>query len=239
MKTDPAPPAERREPPNARREPFAESLKQTVARTPSPRAPAQGSAQAAGRPLQQTPPLAAGPKQAHAVRSLIAAGDQTARTLQRARAGHEAHAQVLTERRGHAETMDQVRVEGRVADRIFSELTRLPPEERPAPIVAPPPVGSGSGGAQQAQASVSPPSRAEAAMELVEKIEVWMKSSRPALTLGVGGALQAEVTVERTGPGRISLAFRGKKGPPSHSDVRAVRDALERRGLLLTSVQIG
>lgn len=232
MKTDPSLPTERRLPSVARREPFAQSLQQAAPRgQKAPRQPL---------PLPSTPQaqLAAGVKQAHGIRELVAAGDRTARTLQRARTGHEAQEQGLGERRDHFGAREQVHGNQRAAERIAAELGRGPAEERALPVISAQPTAHGFGGAQQPGTPAPPATRVEAAMELVTKIEVWLKSTRPALTLGVAGALNSEVTVERTGPGRVSLSFRGKNGPPSHSDVRAVRDALERRGLLLTSVRI-
>lgn len=242
MKTDAPPAAEKRSSAKPR-EPFQRTLDAVSPKRkerPPPGNPAPVISPPPGK--QAVAVSVAAQVQARAqVKALVAAGDRTATTLQHARAGHELQTQQWSERSAEFDRRDVGRTEAKAFDKLALELLKpFAPDERPPAALQPvSSVGAGGGQAAGASATPSPPqTRAEAARELVQKIEVWLKTSRPALTLGVGGALQAEVTVERTGPGRVSLSLRGHHGPPSHSDVRAVKDALEQRGLLLTSVRI-
>jgi hypothetical protein len=76
-------------------------------------------------------------------------------------------------------------------------------------------------------------------MELIERIEVFVRSQRPALKMSLGGALDATVEVERTGPREVSLRIQGRRGPVPSEELARIRGALEAKGLRLRSLQAG
>lgn len=203
-----------------------------------------------------TPPLAraAGPVLATA-RGALASPENLGRTRQTL----HAEAQRLGTVRGEASTQVQERTEHRLTDLIARELSRearpvAPPQPEARPASGTPAgdasradaqtqetrvsgaASTGSGGATSAE-SVSPASRAEAALELIERIEVFVKSQRPALSLSLRGALEATVEVERTGPREVALRIQGRRGPLPAEELSRLRDALEARGLRLRSLR--
>lgn len=162
--------------------------------------------------------------------------------------------------RGEAQAQGQERAWHRVSELIARELARddrggsLPsPAPRPASAESSRPPGLQEPGATGAAESrvgapggagptgsadaVTPPSRAEAALELIERIEVFVKSQRPALSLSLRGALEATVEVERTGPREVALRIQGRSGPVPSETLTHLRDALEARGLRLRSLR--
>ncbi|WP_240359529.1 hypothetical protein [Pyxidicoccus trucidator] len=170
-------------------------------------------------------------------------------------------AQRLGTVRGEASTQVQERTEHRLTEIIVRELSRearpaVPPvpDSRPAPgapsgeasragpdtqpqeLRVTGAASTGSGGAASTE-EVSPASRAEAALELIERIEVFVKSQRPALSLSLRGALEATVEVERTGPREVALRIQGRRGPLPAEELSRLRDALEARGLRLHSLR--
>ncbi|HEX8700995.1 MAG TPA: hypothetical protein VF815_19270, partial [Myxococcaceae bacterium] len=90
---------------------------------------------------------------------------------------------------------------------------------------------SGAGG------ETAPAVRAEAALELIERIEVFVKSQRPALSLSLRGTLDATVELERTGPREVAVRLQGRKGPVPVEELARLRDALEARGLRLSALR--
>ncbi len=106
--------------------------------------------------------------------------------------------------------------------------------------------GQGQGQAQTqllpqagaAPGQLSPALKAQAAVELVRRIEVFLKTDRPALALTVAGALSARVEVERTGKGEVALRIQGMKGPPPAEDIARIRDELRSRGLKVSSLSV-
>lgn len=81
--------------------------------------------------------------------------------------------------------------------------------------------------------------RAQATIALVQRIETFVRSQRPALALTVAGALNLKVEVERTGRNEIALRVQGSKGPPPAEDVARIREAILARGLKLSSLSVG
>ncbi|HEX8434359.1 hypothetical protein [Archangium sp.] len=176
--------------------------------------------------------------------------------LGQVRQGMTVESHRLRDVRGQAHQTDQERVRQRVTDLIFRELAREP---RPEPVsphsatprglepsASPPPVEAlsaagevrtgGPGGASAAALDTpNPEVRAQAALELIEKIEVFVKSQRPALAMRLGGALDATVEVERTGAREVSLRIQGRRGPLPQEDLARIRDALAERGLKLSA----
>lgn len=237
MKTDRASVPENDRSP-APKQSFQDAIRRPEPKKPPPAVPPPGQGKEA-RPL----PVASGLR-AHSVAvQILAAGDRTHRALKEARGKHEATAETLVNRREELGAKVHRGAEERILERVKQEADpERTPSTAPTEAQRATPTAEGRTGApavgERGPAQGPAGTSATSAVELVQKIEVWVKSSRPTLALTVGGPLAAEVTVERTGPGRVSLALRGNNGPPSHSDVRAVRDALEARGLRLTSVRI-
>ncbi|MCY1014769.1 hypothetical protein [Pyxidicoccus sp. MSG2] len=241
-----------RPPPRTARAPASEPA-------PSPR-PGVASARSPGLPGGRAP----APVQARASGPVLATSRgalASAESLGRTRQAMHSEAWRLGTVRGEANTQVQERTEHRLTDLIARELSRdsrpaaaSVPEARPAsssPATdpgrgaadAPPPESrvtgagaTGSGGASSAE-TVSPATRAEAALELIERIEVFVKSQRPALSLSLRGALDATVEVERTGPREVALRIQGRRGPLPTEDLARLRDALEARGLRLRSLR--
>ena len=84
----------------------------------------------------------------------------------------------------------------------------------------------------------SPALKAHAAVELVRRIEVMLKSERPSLALTLSGAMSGKVEVERTGKGEVALRIQGSRGPPPAEDIARVRDELQSRGLKISSLSV-
>jgi hypothetical protein len=176
--------------------------------------------------------------------------------LGQVRQGLTAEAHRLRDVRGEAHQMHQERVRQRVTDLIARELAREPRPEPPMPRSAPaspgpetpsstPPVESssssaggarpgGAGGAAALEMS-NPEARVQAALELIEQIEVFVKSQRPALAMRLGGTLDATVEVERTGEHEVALRIQGRRGRFPQKDLARIRDALAERGLKLSA----
>jgi len=180
----------------------------------------------------------------------------SAEHLGQVRQGLNVESHRLRDVRGEAHQTHQERVQQRVTDLISRELAREPRAEPVAPRPAATPPGSeaptsqpsvealaageararGPGGAGTATVDApNPEVRAQAALELIEKIEVFVKSQRPALAMRLGGALDATVEVERTGARAVSLRIQGRRGPLPQQDLARIRDALADRGLKLSA----
>jgi hypothetical protein len=164
----------------------------------------------------------------------------------------EAHR--LKDVRGESLQVNRERGEQRAAELVTRELAREPRLEvaprAPAPRPAPEPGASASSGEALAAVGASPggapaggaapaeapgaDTRAQAALALIEKIDVFMKSQRPALALRLGGALEATVEVERTGAREVALRIQGHRGPVPAGQLEHIREALASRGLRLS-----
>jgi hypothetical protein len=168
-------------------------------------------------------------------------------------------AQRLRTTRTEAQGVSQERTEHRVSELISRELARefhsepAPPStaraaaslaepfRQPAPSEGPVLTGEArltisAAGAAAPQAP-SAQVQAQAAMALIEKIELFVRSQRPALRLSLGGPLAATVEVERTGPREVSLRIQGRGGPLAQEELTRIRDGLEARGLRLRSLR--
>ena len=178
--------------------------------------------------------------------------------LGQVRQGLNTEAHRLRDVRGEAHQTSQERVHQRVTDLIARELTREPRAE--PGMSQPPPTAPGSeasaslsqhvepgsatgeprlggpGGTRAAAADTpQPEARVQATLELIEKLEVFVKSQRPALAMRLGGTLNATVEVERTGAREVALRIQGHRGPLSPEDTARIRDALAARGLKLSA----
>ena len=174
--------------------------------------------------------------------------------LGQVRQGLNAEAHRLRDVRGDAHQTHQERMQQRVTDLIARELAREPRAEPVAPRSTPPSPGpdtptalpsaeglSAAGGARPGGAggaaleTPAPEIRVQAALELIEQIEVFVKSQRPALAMRLGGALDATVEVERTGEREVSLRIQGRRGRVPQKDLERIRDELSARGLKLSA----
>lgn len=231
----------------------------------APRQPAgarpPGSAMGLGKPAApvQRLQVAASPGKVIAHARVALASPEN---LGRVRQHMHVEAQRLQHTRHEAQALSQERTEHRVSELIARELARdLRAAEPPPAIAAPrltpqptsepardpasgdsvsqaggPRVGGASTGAQSPEAPDTS-LKAQAAMELIERIEVFVKSQRPAMRLSLGGALEATVEVERTGPREVALRIQGKRGPVAMEELSRIRDALEAKGLRLRTLQ--
>lgn len=174
--------------------------------------------------------------------------------LGQVRQGLSAEAHRLRDVRGDAHQTHQERVQQRVTDLIARELAREPHAEPVAPRTPPSPgpetpastplveafsaaEGARPGGARGAAAvdTSNPEVRVQAALELIEQIEVFVRSQRPALAMRLGGTLDATVEVERTGEREVALRIQGRRGRFPQKDLTRIRDALAARGLKLSA----
>ncbi|MBL8936747.1 MAG: hypothetical protein JNM69_19465 [Archangium sp.] len=85
----------------------------------------------------------------------------------------------------------------------------------------------------------TPEVRAAQAAALIERIDTFVRSQRPALALTLNNSLGARVEIEKLGPGRIALKLVGQNGPPDADTVNRIRDELEARGLKVGALSVG
>jgi hypothetical protein len=161
--------------------------------------------------------------------------------------------------RAEAHTSTQEKTEHRLSELLSRELAHelraepsqaLSPRSASAPLETPrkaapteglPVMGEArlaAGGA--APASPEPPNpqlKVQATLQLIEKIELFVQSQRPALRMSLGYPLSAMVEVERTGPREVALRIEGRHGPLAREDLSRIRDALGARGLRLRSLR--
>jgi len=88
------------------------------------------------------------------------------------------------------------------------------------------------------QRQVVPEARAAQAVALIERIDTFVKSQRPALALTLNNSLGARVEIEKLGPGRIALRLVGQNGPPSAESVSRIREELSARGLKIGALSV-
>jgi hypothetical protein len=181
----------------------------------------------------------------------------SAEGLRALRQGMHGEVQRLGEVRSLSVGQGEQQREQRAVELIARELVRELPREVPGvpapgprlePTAAPSAAGDGgeavqrvgAGGGRGAAPAAAPSAqlRAEAAVALIERIELFVRSGRPAMALSVGGSLAATVEVERTGPREVALRIQGRRGPPAPAELAQVRAALAERGLRLRSLQV-
>jgi hypothetical protein len=138
----------------------------------------------------------------------------------------------LEERRDTAEGNEKQR-HARAMDLIVRELTESFGE---APRLPTPPVAPSA--ATPPADAASPEKRAEAVAQLIERINVLVRSQRPTLSFTLNNSFAAKVEVEKTGPRQVSLRIQGWNGPPPPSEIALIREALRERGLKLTSLSL-
>lgn len=161
--------------------------------------------------------------------------------------------------RTESQTIAQEKTEHRLSELISRELSRdfrveLPPQ-LPSRAVPPPPESSrgpapteGLAAAGESRPdtrlagmatpdSPDPQLKVQATLQLIERIELFVQSQRPALRMNLGSPLSATVEVERTAPREVSLRIQGRHGPLAQEELAHIRDALEARGLRLRSLR--
>lgn len=178
--------------------------------------------------------------------------------LSQVRQGMSAEAHRLRDVRGEAHQTGQERMHQRLTDLVARELARepraepVPPHAPPlSPGAEPPPApsplealaaaggtsrGGVEGAATKALEPANPEARVQATLELIEKLEVFVKSQRPALAMRLGGALDATVEVERTGEREVALRIQGHRGGLPQKELLRIREALAERGLKLSAL---
>lgn len=212
-----------------------------VSKQTSP-APKPGSVAASGKAVAAAP-----------VHSQVAVArtrvDAEAKRLGDVRAHHVATAeQASTVRAELTDGADQQR-SNRLVDLIVKELvTEF--ETRPGgaasqkignpvqPISALNELPFGVGAQPPKAPTPGPEVRAAQAAALIERIEVFVKSQRPALALTLNNSLGARVEIEKLGPGRIALRLVGQNGPPAPATVNRIREELQARGLKVGALSV-
>lgn len=170
----------------------------------------------------------------------------TARAAARAEAN--AKAENLVELRSQHGEKAQAKYDSRLVDLICAELKAEFGNELSRPQAAnsdrpvPAPVPS------QPQATVTPITQASAkqeaalkaasAVQLIEKIEAFVKSQRPGIALTLDGSLGARVEIERLGPKEVALRVVGKNGPPAPEDIGRIREEMRARGLKVGALSV-
>ena len=162
--------------------------------------------------------------------------------------------------RTEAQTMAQEKTEHRLSELISRELSREfhgesrphlpsratpPPPESSCPRGSAPSEGLSAAGEPRpaihlaGMASPQAPdtqAKVQATLQLIERIELFVQSQRPALRMSLGSPLAAMVEVERTAPREVALRIQGRHGPLAPEELTRIRDALEARGLRLSSL---
>ncbi|RPH71144.1 MAG: hypothetical protein EHM78_08670 [Myxococcaceae bacterium] len=95
---------------------------------------------------------------------------------------------------------------------------------------------SGGASATTAAPHLASEGRIERALALVERIERFVRSGRPSLSLTLRGSVAGELEVQRVARGAITLRLSSPR-PPSASELGELRQALEARGLSVRSFE--
>lgn len=206
-----------------------------------------------------TAPVARGGVVPGPTRAATARAYASAEHLGQVRQQLHGEARRLEEERGEAHQATQERTTRRLTELLARELSRElraepPPASGPLPPAADrqppssaealygagePRAASGSAGAAPPQPAPSLEARVQSTLELIERIELFVRSQRPGLSLRLGGALEATVEVERTGPREVALRVQGLRGPLPAEELARMRQALEARGLRLSALHAG
>lgn len=165
-----------------------------------------------------------------------------AQTLLQARRVMDQEAARLTQVRAEHHASSEERIDGRVIDLVCRELLSDCPERRArageAALTPALPLGTGPGPPSAPAMQEGIAATRSAVLELIERIEVFVRSRRPVLALTVGGALQANVEVERTAPGEVALKLACAKRRPPPELLSRLRDELRARGLKVSALSI-
>jgi len=102
-----------------------------------------------------------------------------------------------------------------------------------APVIGDGPAQAGS----SLSASPHPGPRARAS-ELSVKIELFMQTQRPTLSITLAGGLYGHADLERIGPRRVAVRLAGWNKKWSRQELQALRQALTARGLELAQLSV-
>lgn len=207
---------------------------------------------AKAEPKAEPPTVVMGPRAAPARPTVnVKRHEAVAASMQRAREHVNRTAQNLTELRAHHVDTGQKEQHARLVDLICQELRAefggdmkvAANSDKPAPFntgtvvpisaAAPQP-----GPAQSPAVPLAATVKAASAVELIEKIDTFMKSQRPALAITLEGSLGARVEIERLGPKEVAVRVVGKNGPPSAEDIGRIRDEIRARGLKVGALSV-
>jgi hypothetical protein len=164
-----------------------------------------------------------------------------------ARASADATAENLVELRVHAAHTAEQRYDRRLVDLIFNELTaelgdadRKPAanSDRPAQVQGSAPPKATLAPVSHAAARQEAQVKAASAVDLIEKIEAFVRSQRPGIAITLDGSLGARVEIERLGPKEVAIRLVGTNGPPSPEDIGRIRDELRARGLKVGALSV-
>ncbi|HEX4620677.1 MAG TPA: hypothetical protein VH208_03840 [Myxococcaceae bacterium] len=158
----------------------------------------------------------------------------TSAKLARVRQSIRSDAEQRTEARRDTGQSNEQRQDKRVMDLIVRELSE---SFGGAPLPSSPPATAPSAAAAPPDAA-NPHKRAEAVAQMIERIDVLVRSNRPTLSFTLNNSFAAQVEVEKTGPRQVSLRIQGWNGPPPPEEIALIRDALRERGLKLTSLSL-
>jgi hypothetical protein len=249
MRIDPADPQQ----PDARqKDAFKKALELRLkAKAGPPRKPLpspQGSAKAAAKTTFAAQRAAA---EAHAFSGTLAAGFSRdvkgQKALASSRGESEVKSQTQATDRSHGMASQEQKAKQRIGELLARDLGQRPDAPPPAARVLEtskkePPERALDAGAKPAERDLAP-SKAEqvpevsSVMALIEKVEVFVRSNRPTLSLSLGGALEGQLEIEKVGPGKVALTLRGGRKDPGAPE--RIRQALAARGLTVTRMRIG
>ncbi len=189
---------------------------------------------------------------ARATQQVISTHQKTTATLTSARSSaHQGAAQLQEARVAHHHQANE-RLDGRLLDLICKELViefTEAPKSRAANQDVPPPtptVGTATFNANSAKPSpvegarpIDGSVRAAQAVELIEKIETFIKDSRtPSIALTLNNSLGARVEIERVGPREVALKVIGHRGPPRAEDISRIREEMAAHGLKVCALSV-
>lgn len=150
--------------------------------------------------------------------------DGEAQRLDVVRSDHAHAATSMTHARTErGEQLDEQQT-AKLADALNREFSKETPPPPLAPAMKLEPVQTGA----PAKTDAPPETRAAQATALIEKIEHFVRSNRPGLSLTLNNSLGARVELERLGPKALSVKLYGKPGAEA---VSRIREELRARGL--------
>ena len=168
--------------------------------------------------------------------------------LQTVRSAVVEKATQLVEQRAANEVVVEERVALQVTELIREDLMAAFADEKvigvmpEAPVarveLSPPPIRSGVGAQGAPAVAYSAQERTQQAMALIERIEVFVKSGRPALALTLNNSLGARVEIERLGHREIALKLISERGLPTPETLSTLREELKARGLKVAALSV-
>jgi len=230
---------------------FGETLKQTppgMQKKPGVGAPPPPTTRGALPGVLSKLPQAAA--EAKATQQVFSTHQKTAATLTSARTSAHHGAAQLKEARVAHQGLSNEKLDSRLVDLICKELvveftadvSKSKPANQDLPATLPP---TAVGALQpqknttDAQLKLDGSVRAAQAVELIEKIETFMKDSRtPSIALTLNNSLGAKVEIERVGPREVALKVIGHKGPPRAEDIGRIRDEMAAHGLKVSALSV-